>query len=120
MVTISHDPINGYEVEDRNINWDSAENGHVITITYQIITYDIEYSLEVGNPRAIANPSSNNENNVLTYNVEDETINLYEPSRLGYTFNAWYLEEDFNTSISSFVPGSDENSYHKNFTVYVR
>ncbi len=71
VVTISHDPINGYEVEDRNVNWDSAEDGHVITITYQIITYDIEYSLEVGNPRAIANPSSNNENNVLTYNVED-------------------------------------------------
>ena len=71
VVTISHDPINGYEVEDRNINWDSAEDGYVVTITYQIITYDIEYSLEVGNPRAIANPSSNNENNVLTYNVED-------------------------------------------------
>ncbi len=71
VVTISHDPINGYEVEDRNVNWDSAENGHVVTITYQIITYDIEYSLEVGNPRAIANPSSNNENNVLTYNVKD-------------------------------------------------
>ena len=100
-VTISHEPIPGYEVSDQQVKWDKYQNGYVMVITYQIITYDIEYSLEVGNRYPNDNSTINNNLNVATYDVEDETIPFYNPTRRGYSFKGWYLEDTFENEITN-------------------
>jgi uncharacterized repeat protein (TIGR02543 family) len=50
------------------------------TAIWEIITYSITYELGVG---------QENENNPITYTVEDEDISLYSLSQAGYTFNGW-------------------------------
>ena len=94
-VTISHDAIPGYEVSDRQVNWNVAQDGHVVTITYQIITYNIEYSLEIGNRYPGGNPTVNPNSGVTTYNVENKSITFSNPTRTGYTFIGWFTEEGF-------------------------
>ena len=49
------------------------------TATWEIIIYTINYELDGG---------TNNVNNPNTYTVED-SINLLEPTKLGYTFTGW-------------------------------
>ena len=100
-VTISHEPIPGYEVRDQQVKWDKYQNGYVMVITYQIIAYDIEYSLEVGNRYPNDNSTINNDLNVATYDVEDETIPFYNPTRRGYSFKGWYLEDTFENEITN-------------------
>ena len=108
-VTISHEPIPGYEVSDQQVKWDKYQNGYVMVITYQIITYDIEYSLEVGNRYPNDNSTINNDLNVATYDVEDETIPFCNPTRRGYSFKGWYLEDTFENEITNIPAHSTGN-----------
>ncbi len=108
-ITISHDAIPGYEVNDRQVNWNVAENGHTVEITYQIITYNIEYSLELGNRYPSGNPTVNPNASVTTYNVENNTITFASPTRTGYTFIGWYSEENFINEKPTIPAGSVGN-----------
>ncbi len=108
-VTISHDPIPGYEVSDRQVNWNVAQDGHVVTITYQIITYNIEYSLEIGNRYPSGNPTINPNASTTTYNVESKSITFSNPTRTGYTFIGWFTEEGFINEKPTIPSGSVGN-----------
>ena len=112
-VTISHEPIPGYEVSDQQVKWDVLLNEHTpthtITITYQIITYDIEYSLEINNRYPSGNPTVNPNSSITTYNVESNTITFLNPTRTGYTFIGWFTEEGFINEKPSIPNGSVGN-----------
>ncbi len=109
IVTISHNAIPGYEVNDRKVNWNVAQDGHTVEITYQIITYNIEYSLELGNRYPSGNPTINPNASVTTYNVENNTITFASPTRTGYTFIGWYSEENFINEKPTIPKGSTGN-----------
>ena len=109
VITISHDAIPGYEVSDRQVNWNVADNNHVVTITYQIITYNIEYSLEINNRYPSGNPTVNPNSSITTYNVESNTITFLNPTRTGYTFIGWFTEEGFINEKPTIPNGSVGN-----------
>lgn len=82
------------------------------------VQYEIEYELNGG---------INNESNVFTYNVEQE-IKLSDPTKYGYTFMGWYLDDAFTDNVEKISLGSSGNkklfalwkpteyliTYHKN------
>ena len=60
--------------------------------------YSITYELN-GGTNAPENPAS--------YNVETETITLKDPVKAGYTFEGWYMAEDFTgNAVTEIVQGS--------------
>ena len=60
--------------------------------------YTITYELN-GGTNAPENPAS--------YNVETETITLKDPVKAGYTFEGWYMAEDFTgNAVTEIVQGS--------------
>ena len=48
------------------------------------------------------NDGINNANNAILY-AEDDHISLLDPTRLGYTFEGWYLDESFKNPVSSIT-----------------
>ncbi|MCQ2591614.1 MAG: InlB B-repeat-containing protein [Treponema sp.] len=61
----------------------------VLKQVFTPITYTINYHLYQGN---------NNSNNPATYNIETPTITLENPEKEDYTFDGWYLNENFTGS----------------------
>ncbi|MBQ3419724.1 MAG: leucine-rich repeat protein [Erysipelotrichaceae bacterium] len=59
-------------------------------------TYNIKYTLNGG---------TNNTNNPSTYTYEDNEITLLDPTREGYTFVGWYLNNEKITSIPHHSTG---------------
>ena len=57
--------------------------------------YTITYEL-YGGTNASENPAS--------YNVETETITLKDPAKAGYTFEGWYMAEDFTGNAVTEIP----------------
>ncbi len=73
-------------------NLTSDPNGNVqLYAVWEIINYTIEYILDGG---------KNHEANPISYNVENGTVTLYLPDRLGYDFTGWYLGDIVITNIS--------------------
>ena len=68
-----------------------------LTAKWSTNVYSIEYELNGG---------VNSEDNVSTYTVETQTITLQNPIRACYTFNGWYLEEDFENQVTKIELGS--------------
>jgi uncharacterized repeat protein (TIGR02543 family) len=69
--------------------------------------YDITY---------ILNNGVNSQDNVATFTVEDLTFTLFNPSRLGYTFNGWYDNANFTgTPVTSINQGT-----YRDVTVYAK
>ena len=63
--------------------------------------YTITYELD-GGTNASENPAS--------YNVETETITLKDPAKPGYTFEGWYMAEDFTgNAVTEIVQGTTGN-----------
>lgn len=76
------------------------------TATWEIIDYDITYTLDGG---SVSNPA--------TYNIESEIITLNNPTRSGYTFIGWSGTGISGTSMLVLIPsGSTGNrSYTANW-----
>ena len=63
--------------------------------------YTITYELNGG---------TNAEENPVSYNVETETITLKDPAKPGYTFEGWYMAEDFTgNAVTEIVQGTTGN-----------
>ena len=79
---------------DENINQIEKGTKHnvIVYAKYTLINYTITY---------ILNGGTNNENNVSTYNIEIDNIQLYEPSKTGYDFVNWTLNDEVITEIDT-------------------
>ena len=70
----------------------------------------IQYSIEY-----ILNGGTDDTSNPSTYTVLSNTITLQAPSRFGHSFEGWYSDANFNTSVSTIEQGSIGN-----ITLYAR
>ena len=67
----------------------------------KIESYTITYELDGG---------TNSPENPASYNVETETITLKDPAKAGYTFEGWYMAEDFTgNAVTEIVQGTTGN-----------
>ena len=68
---------------------------------WEPVSYTITYELD-GGTNASENPAS--------YNVETETITLKDPAKAGYTFEGWYMAEDFTgEAVTEITQGTTGN-----------
>lgn len=74
-------------------------------IEEQIIFYTVTYELNGG---------VNSENAITTFTKDDEVL-LLDPTRIGYTFEGWYLDSGFSTRITKINVGTNNN-----ITVYAK
>lgn len=103
-VTLRGEDIAGYVTPTKTVKWDTPNNDRVIDLTYNIITYKIDYSLEIGNRYPANNATT--QSNPLTYTVETPDIVLTNAVRRGYTFTGWYSEDTFTNKIDVINLGS--------------
>lgn len=83
--------------------WDIPKDGISLYAHWTIGVYDIYYDLDYSFISDV--PAYNNENNPAKI-MSDKTIQLYDPERLGYKFDGWYLnglKVDKLTNISSSI-----------------
>ncbi len=62
---------------------------------WQIINYTITYYLDGG---------TLNPNSLTTFNVETHYTKLEVPTKLGYTFEGWYLDSNFKKAVFAISP----------------
>ena len=65
---------------------------------WKLENYLIDYNLSGG---------TNNAQNPKTYTIEDNTIVLKKPTKVGYEFIAWYKENTFETVVTEIPSGSN-------------
>ncbi|KMQ52126.1 cell wall/surface repeat protein [Chitinispirillum alkaliphilum] len=97
----------GYEFDgwyrnlESSVKWDFNENqifgDTTLYANWNVRDYSISYELYGGN---------NDSLNPLSYTIESETINLSNPSRTGYSFQGWFLEDVFENEVTEIVSGS--------------
>ena len=78
-----------------------GSTGNITLYAKWLENYTITYELE-GGTNAPENPAS--------YNVETETITLRDPAKAGYTFEGWYMAEDFTgNAVTEIIQGTTGN-----------
>ena len=76
----------------------------VLYAKFEVITYNISYSLD-GGTNANTNPNS--------YTVED-VVEFEDATKVGYTFAGWYLDSKFETRVTS------TSDYAKDLVLYAK
>ncbi|MFA5526315.1 MAG: InlB B-repeat-containing protein, partial [Acholeplasmataceae bacterium] len=85
--------------------WNLLENITIVA-TYEATLYTITYE----------NLQGTTTSNPATYTIEDDTIELLDPSaRTGYTFLGWFTQQSGGTEVSEITQGSTGNR-----TLYAR
>ena len=84
-------------VNDYNPNDEITISSSALSIksVFNLVDYTITYNLNSG---------TNSGSNVSSYNVESDTITLYNATRDGYIFGGWYYESDFSGSVVTSIP----------------
>lgn len=97
----------GYNFEGwflNNEEWNFEENrvtsNETLVAHWDLINYEINYELDEGD---------NNKDNPITFTIEDEDITLLEPTKDGYDFIGWYLDENLSQKIEKIEHGSTGN-----------
>lgn len=79
--------IQGYTFKEWEGSYEKINTDTEVTAVYELISYSITYHVN-GGTNGVQNPES--------YTIESKTISFEEPTRDGYTFAGWYMEEDFS------------------------
>ncbi|MBP7552464.1 MAG: InlB B-repeat-containing protein, partial [Spirochaetes bacterium] len=82
------------------LNCSQEQSGIEATTTTTLEVYNITYNLDGG---------TNNGSNPATYTVTTPTITLLAPTKSGYTFGGWYLEDAYVTTKTEIALGSTGN-----------
>ncbi len=89
--------------EGYSISWELDDNGTMISVdNYISYTNNVDY-IEATLNEINYNVNYHNilitdtNNNLDTFNVNDQFLNLNEPIRTGYVFQGWYISSDFST-----------------------
>ncbi|MDY0210714.1 MAG: InlB B-repeat-containing protein [Acholeplasma sp.] len=85
-------------LSDDSIVKETIESSVTLYAKWSINAYGINYHL---------NDGINASDNPVSYTIED-TISLKNPTREGYAFSGWYLEESFSNLITSIPKGSKQ------------
>ncbi len=104
-------PVNGYNIswDLENIDLSCIEQDYIINASYELINYSIRYELNGG--------INNNLNNVTSYNIESNTIILYEPFKNNILFGGWYTDSSFSTeSLITEI----EKGYYGDIVLYAK
>ena len=97
------------------IGWSNAEDEILVntlgllgditlTAIWEVVDYSISYSLDGG---------TNNSNNLTSYNIEN-VVEFLAPTKTGYTFGGWFIDNSFTTSITS------TEGYARDLLVYAK
>jgi len=70
---------------------------HTLYAIWEAEEYSITYNLNGG---------TNNEENPMSYTIESETITFKDPTKMGFTFIGWYIDEETSTEINKIDSGS--------------
>ena len=89
-----------YETEIKDIPEDYAGDV-VLYAKWEVNDYKLTYSLGEG--------AINSDNNPETYQVLSPTFILEAPTRVGYEFKGWYLEDTYKTLVTEITTGSFGN-----------
>ncbi|MCF7944248.1 MAG: InlB B-repeat-containing protein [Spirochaetia bacterium] len=84
-------------VTDTNV---STASNHTLYAKWSTIVYKITCNLNGG---------TNNVSNPSTYTIETSTISLQNPSRSGYSFEGWFVDEELNNQVNQITKGSIGN-----------
>ena len=103
---------NGFAPEEIVTIEKGSSGNKYFNANYQLFNYTISY-LGLTNEELILL------NNPITYNVESDSITLNKPSRIGYTFTGWSLNDSTEKVMDVRIPtGSiDNRTYTANFDI---
>lgn len=90
----------GWADEDGNVFnstvWQYPQST-TFTAQWQLDTYNISYVLDGG---------TNNDQNPPVYTIETPTFVLAAPTKTGYTFDGWYMEDTFDNKVEQIELGT--------------
>ena len=88
---------------------DGSMTGDItVYASWKLTKYSIEYEIYGG---------ENNASNKTTYTIESSNIELFNPTKTGYTFGGWFTSDDFKTRVAQISAGSTGNKkFYAKFT----
>ena len=119
-------PVNPPEAPDKKgykfLGWTLGDSEEVVIFPYVVkstdedVVFKAKYSLCVYDINYMLFGGENNSNNPLSYTVEDER-ELFIPTRKGYRFDGWFLDENFNTQIMRISGGTGNITLYAKWTL---
>lgn len=102
-LTITATPADGYQLSSLKIGDDEFTSGNkhtltaaiTISATFSAIEYGITYHLDGG---------TNHKDNPAKFTIESSAITLGTPTKTGYTFGGWYVNEDLAVGHEASTP----------------